>query len=240
MSESPQNNSFKNTYNHIAVHFDRTKMPRLLLKHLPSRQLSLMDFGCGDGPWFHILSQNGFIGEREPVYAIDEQKQRLDRIKQRFPLIHTIQTNGGAVSQVTDATIDFVISTMVLEHVENELEFLNEISRVLKKGGKAYITTVFKKKNARYFRRRNGEYVLDVSHLREYTDLKDIEKLCNNADSMNISELQLTPMWFPVLDPLLFRLAPQLQLSQNIIRWLRIPKIRIPRYFELELVLEKK
>jgi ubiquinone/menaquinone biosynthesis C-methylase UbiE len=38
-----------------------------------------------------------------------------------------------------------VVSTMVMEHVSDEQVYLAEIHRVLRPGGRAYLTTVFKR-----------------------------------------------------------------------------------------------
>ena len=64
--------------------------------------------------------------------------------------------SADAVPDVADATLDAVISTMVMEHVPNESAYLAEIRRVLRTGGRAYVTTVFKKQWAWYFRKRDG------------------------------------------------------------------------------------
>jgi 2-polyprenyl-3-methyl-5-hydroxy-6-metoxy-1,4-benzoquinol methylase len=66
---------------------------------------------------------------------------------------------------------------MVMEHVPDEDAYLAEIRRLLRPSGRAYVTTVFKTTWAWYFRKRDGESVLDTSHLREYTDLRAFRAL---------------------------------------------------------------
>ena len=46
---------------------------------------------------------------------------------------------------IPDGSLDAVVSTMVMEHVPDEQAYLVEIHRLLRPGGRAYVTTVFKK-----------------------------------------------------------------------------------------------
>ena len=195
-------------------------------EHLKSGPLSLADLGCGNGTWFKILEREGYIGSSQPVYAIDLEAQRLRRVANRFPYLRVLQAPGDAVPQIGGGTLDFLISTMVLEHVPGQRKFLGEIHRMLKPGGKAYITTVFKKRWAWYFRKRNGESVLDTSHLREYTDLEAFRGLV--ADSgLRVLNLQTELLWFPLFDPLLFRVLPkQWALDSPLIRTLGLEKFQ--------------
>ena len=153
----------------------------MLERHLPAGPLALADLGYGDGPLFAALERGGFIAPSRPVYAVDLAPTRLRRVAARFPWIETVLSPAEAVPQIGDGALDFVISTMVLEHVPNERAYLAEIERILHPGGRAYVTTVFKKRWAWYFRKRNGESVLDPSHLREYTDVDVVRGLVGEA-----------------------------------------------------------
>src|SRR5205814_775579 len=133
-------------YNDDAIHFSMTRFPRLLQAHLTGGPLAFADLGCGDGPWFKLLESKGHISPAQPVYAVDLEAARLRRVAHRFPYAKTVLAPGDDVPQIASGTLDFIISTMVLEHVPDELKFLAEIRRMLKPGGKAYVTTVFKKR----------------------------------------------------------------------------------------------
>jgi hypothetical protein len=130
---------------------------------------------------------------------------------------------------------------MVMEHVPDERAYLAEILRQLRPGGRAYLTTVFKKRWAWYFRERDGESVLDPSHLREYTDLAAFRALVTGS-GLRIVGLQRRLLWFPLLDPLLFRVGgrvPGLARRQGLLRVLRAVKVPIPGYYALEVVVER-
>lgn len=228
-------------YTETALHFEAARLPRILERHLPGGPLALADLGCGDGPLFAALERGGFIGRTRPVYAVDLAAARLSRVSGRFPWIQTVVASADSVPAIADRSLDFVCSTMVMEHVPDERAYLAEIKRVLHAGGRAYVTTVFKRSWAWYFRKRAGESVLDTSHLREYTDVETVRELVRAAGLRELA-LECHLLWFPLLDPLLFRLGSRfdgVSERSRLLRALRAPKVPIPGYYSLELIVER-
>lgn len=225
-------------YTETAIHFDVRRLPALLTRLLPHGPLALADLGCGDGPHFAALARGGYIDATRPVYAVDLEAARLAHVAARFPWIRTVVASADAVSEIQDGSLDAVVSTMVMEHVPDEHAYLAEIRRVLRSDGRAYVTTVFKKPWAWYFRKRDGESVLDTSHLREYTDLAAFRELVASAE-LRLVALERNLLWFPVFDPLLFRFGGGLAAHPRLLRALRTPKVPIPGYYALELVVER-
>ena len=169
-------------YTETAIHFDVERLPALLARSLPPGPLALADLGCGDGPLFAALVREGVIDATRPVYAVDLEAARLARVSARFPWIRDRRSVGGlGPGDSPTARSTPSISTMVMEHVPDEQAYLAEIRRVLRPGGRAYVTTVYKKRWAWYFRKRDGESVLDTSHLREYTDLRAFRALVTSV-----------------------------------------------------------
>jgi len=229
-------------YPETALHFEATQLPKFLARHLPEGPLALADLGCGDGPLFRALHRGGYIGRERPVYAVDLEAKRLARVSARFPWIETVVASADDVPTIADGSLDFVCSAMVMEHVPDERAYLDEIRRVLRPVGRAYVTTVFKKPWAWYFRRRDGETVLDPSHLREYTDLDAFVRLVTDGSGFRVLALERRLLWFPLLDPLLFMLGgryPGLASRRTLLRVLRAPKVPIPGYYSLDVVLER-
>jgi ubiquinone/menaquinone biosynthesis C-methylase UbiE len=225
-------------YTETAVHFDVERLPSLLARSLAPGPLALADLGCGDGPLFAALERGGFIDQAKPVYAVDLERARLARVSARFPWIHTVAASADAIPDIPTGSLDAAISTMVMEHIPDERAYLAEIHRVLRPGGRGYVTTVFKKSWAWYFRKRDGESVLDTSHLREYTDLRAFRELVTSSD-LKIVALERRMLWFPLLDPLLFRVGSGLASNPRVLHALRAPKVPIPGYYRLELVVER-
>ncbi len=237
---SPRNLAFvREEYTETALHFEAQRLPDLLQRYLQPGPLALADLGCGDGPLFAALERGGFIGPERPVYAVDLAASRLARVSAGFPWIHTTVAAADAVPAIADRALDFVCSTMVMEHVPDEVAYLFEIKRILRPGGRAYVTTVFKKPWAWYFRKRDGESVLDTSHLREYTDTETVRDLITAA-GFQVLALECHLLWFPLLDPLLFRLGHRNSglARPSLLRALRAPRVPIPGYYSLEVILE--
>jgi ubiquinone/menaquinone biosynthesis C-methylase UbiE len=229
-------------YTEVALHFEADRLPQLLERYLPAGPLALADLGCGDGPLFAALERGGFIAPGRPVYAVDLEAKRLGRVSERFPWIKTVVAPADSVAEIANASLDAVCSTMVMEHVPDERAYLDEITRILRPGGRVYVTTVFKKQWAWYFRRRDGETVLDTSHLREYSDLDAFVSLVTRGDRFHLLALEQNMLWFPLLDPLLFRLGARfsgLGTRRSVLRALRAAKVPIPGYYSLEVVLER-
>ncbi len=229
-------------YTETALHFEASRLTRLLEQFLSRGPLAFADLGCGDGPLFPALERAGFIAPTRPVYAIDLDPKRLARVSNRFPWIETVAGPADSVPEIADGALDFVCSTMVLEHVPDERAYLDEIRRVLRPGGRAYVTTVFKKPGAWYFRKRAGESVLDTSHLREYTDLDAFVQLLTEGGRFHILALERNRLWFPLLDPVLFRIGHRyrrLAERRTLLRVLRALRVPIPGYYSLEVALER-
>jgi ubiquinone/menaquinone biosynthesis C-methylase UbiE len=224
-------------YTRVARHFD-APLPHLLVRFLPPGPLALADLGCGDGPLFAALARAGLIAEGTPCYAVDLEEERLARVRARFPWIATVVASADCVPEIPDASLDAVVSTMVLEHVPDERVFLGEVRRILRPHGIAYVTTVFKRPWAWYFRRRDGETVLDTSHLREYTDLGAFRELVRSS-GFRLLAIERSVLWFPLADPLLFRIGDAVAARPRLLRMLRAPRVPIPGYSALEVVLER-
>jgi hypothetical protein len=89
-----------------------------------------------------------------------------------------------------------------------------------------------------YFRKRDGESVLDTSHLREYTDIDAFRTLVTDA-GLHIRALELRRLWFPLLDPVLFRIGGRLARTSSRAPRARALKVPIAGYYALELVVER-
>jgi ubiquinone/menaquinone biosynthesis C-methylase UbiE len=229
-------------YTQTALHFEAPHVPRLLERWLSPGPHALADLGCGDGPLFGALARGGFIGPAKQVYGVDLDPTRLARVAARFPWIEVVTGPADAVPEIPAASLDVVCSTMVMEHVPDERAYLAEIERILAPGGRAYVTTVYKKRWAWYFRTRDGEAVLDTSHLREYTDVDAFVRLVTEDGRLRVLALERNLLWFPLLDPLLFRVGgrfPGLAGRPSLLHALRAARVPIPGYYALEVILER-
>jgi SAM-dependent methyltransferase len=95
-----------------------------------------LEIGCGPGRLMKPLSRH--FSEIHGVDVSDEMI-RLARERLRdIPHAHAHATNGASLAQFADGSFDFVYSYAVFQHIPSRdvvLEYMNEISRVLKPGG---------------------------------------------------------------------------------------------------------
>src|SRR5439155_10052935 len=72
-----------------------------------------LDIGCGTGRhWSEILS-------RKPaeLCGVDPSPGMLEQLKLHYPDARTFCTQGDHLSQIADASFDFIISTLALAHI---------------------------------------------------------------------------------------------------------------------------
>jgi SAM-dependent methyltransferase len=89
-------------------------------------KLKLADYGCGTKPYVSLFDSN----------KIDYLGLDLEWNKHADVII-----NSNSEIEIESNTFDIVLSTQVLEHVEDPVKYLSEAFRVLKPGGKLLLTT---------------------------------------------------------------------------------------------------
>jgi len=91
----------------------------------------ILDCGAGRGKFSETLKDKGAI-----VEACDINKKQFISKNIKFT-----EADLNKKLPYKDSGFDMIISIEVLEHLENPSHFIAEIKRILKKGGKAVITT---------------------------------------------------------------------------------------------------
>lgn len=84
----------------------------------------VLDFGCADQPYRALFGNAAYLGADLPG---NEQAEVIIAPDGRLPL--------------GDSSIDFVLSSQVLEHVERPENYLSECWRVLRPGGRVVLST---------------------------------------------------------------------------------------------------
>jgi len=98
------------------------------------------------GTVLEVGSGEGFgITELAPIaehyIAVDKYKTPINKELHANNKITFIQAEVPPLKEIEDNSVDFVVSFQVIEHIKDDEQFLNEIHRVLKPGGKAILTT---------------------------------------------------------------------------------------------------
>jgi SAM-dependent methyltransferase len=99
-----------------------------LKKFIKNKKGKILDIGCGESPYKHLLANFEYIGidylEADLFGYNNKEIIKFDGINIPF------QGNS----------IDNIICTEVLEHTQHPQELINEMNRVLKTSGECYIT----------------------------------------------------------------------------------------------------
>jgi len=140
--------------------------------------MKVVDIGAGSG--FYTLEAARRVGSSGRVYAIDVEKNLLERIRTTgagngLRNIEVIWANAEKVggTKLREALADRVIASNILFQLEKPDDFALELKRILKPGGKAMVIdwseissvgprTVFPQMKARTLFEKNG-FKLDQS-----------------------------------------------------------------------------
>lgn len=231
-------------YSRFLPQYYSATIPPTLKKYLDAvGYKSILDCGCGDGSLLFILKQNNYFKDKK-IYALDLSKNRINLVKKIDPKINAFVDNAETMSKIKKNSIDFFISTHVIEHVDDR-KMLNAIERIMKKNGIAYVATIFKKWYGWYYYRKNGKWVMDLTHLREY--MKDDELLgLIDIKKFKILEVKKAHLYFPIVDFIIRRLYMmniinnrQLFIKSSFFNIIRGVKIPVPGYYNWEIILQK-
>jgi ubiquinone/menaquinone biosynthesis C-methylase UbiE len=107
------------------------------LRRLPEgADRKALEIGCGPGRLLKPLSRH--FSEIQGVDVSDEMIRLARERLSDIPHAHVHVTNGASLAQFDDRSFDFVYSYAVFQHIPSRavvLEYMNEISRVLRPGG---------------------------------------------------------------------------------------------------------
>lgn len=112
-------------------YFARLNLYKYISKIAPQINGKILDVGCGIKPYRKLFNVSVYHGLEyaDSASGIKNKSQDFLYDGHRFPF--------------DDSSYDSIISNEVLEHVFNADEFLSEISRCLKRGGKLLLTVPF-------------------------------------------------------------------------------------------------
>ena len=162
-------------------------LKRLIRDHFPAhRNAFILDLGCGHGALVHFARKAGYRNttgvDRSPQQVAEAQRLGIDGVSEG-DLMETLQLLG-------DGSQDMVITFDVIEHfTKNELiPFVDEVYRVLRKGGKWIIHTP-NGESPFFGRIRYG----DFTHEQAFTRTSIIQLLKSSSFS-NVLSYEDTPI----------------------------------------------
>jgi SAM-dependent methyltransferase len=191
-------------------------------KTIPSFKGNVLDVGCGQSPFKFLLdsSQTKYFG----IDIVDAEKFDYKN--------SSITPFNGEDIPFKDDEFGGVICTEVLEHVENYQKLINEMHRVMKKGGEAIVTIPW---SARYHYIPYDFFRYTPSSLktmfRNFSDVKiqnrgtDISNIANKVIVLWFRNLLPSKLWKWIFVPVWIALSPILALVVMIAHfsfWLKL------------------
>lgn len=167
-----------------------------LLKGNIAKTHRILDAGCGGGRNHYYLAKNNFN-----LSAFDIDEERLRMAKEQATLLgynHTdkfVQGNMVAIP-FKDESFDWIINVAVLHFAEEKSHFeqmLNELWRVLAKGGKLLIRVASNIGIAHLMQPlRNNRFVMPDGSERFVLDEKDFDFYTKKLDAIQFEPLKTT------------------------------------------------
>lgn len=133
---------------------DNYVFQRSLLAYLEAAKLvsgKVLEIGAGMGYGIEIIAPLA-----KEYVTLDKHLVEIDP---KFKNVSFIQMNIPPLKGIEDNSFDFVVSFQVIEHIENDKKYVEEIHRVLKPGGQFIVTTP----------NINMSITRNPWHVREYT-----------------------------------------------------------------------
>lgn len=215
-------------------------IPKVLRSYLDEiSYASLLDAGCGDGALLYALYKAGYCTGKQ-VYALDISPKSIELVRGIDSNIDATVDSVESMASIPTSSIDVLVSSMVIEHVD-DTKMIRAINRVLRANGMVYLETVYKKWYGWYFTKKNGKTVLDITHLREYTQDSQLLSLID-MKQYRIRESQKILLWFPLMDFMMRKLNIRdrgIFEGYLMLRLLRKISLPIIGYYRWVIVLQK-
>ncbi len=138
------------------------RLLKAYIEAIPFIKGDMLELGCGEGRGIDLIvpRSSSFLG-------LDKIEAVIESLRSKYP-DYQFESSVFPPVKLPDQSFDTIVSFQVIEHIKNDHLFLKEIYRLLKKGGKAIISTP----------NRLMSLSRNPWHEREYT-AEELEKICN-------------------------------------------------------------
>ncbi len=145
------------------------------------------DIGCGTGRHWQKIYEL----EPKKLIGFDISAGMLHLLKKKFPAAEVYHLKNDHLVELENDSVDFVISTLTIAHIENIADTLAEWKRILRRGGELIITdyhpTALAKGGKRTFN-HNGKTVAVKNYVHSIDQIKLI------ANQLSLDVYRLTEM----------------------------------------------
>lgn len=145
------------------------------------RGMRVLDLGCGSGYGAGIIAEYA-----KEVHAVDVSAEAIDFARKKYNKknINFSTINPGGKLPFPDGDFDVVLSFQVIEHVEEDANYLAEAERVLKKDGILIVITPDRKN--RLF---SGQRPWNRWHIREYSEKEIVQLVGQRFDVVSLLQM---------------------------------------------------
>ena len=151
---------------------------RIFLKGIGLKKAqTVLDFGCGAG--HYTIPAAKVVGEEGRVYAVDKDRNVLDKLMQivkseGLKNIEPMETSQELKIDLEDESIDVVLLYDVLHYIDKRRRLFDEIHRILKTEA---LLSVYPKHHRTEMHLELEDVVKEIEEANFYLERKSFEKL---------------------------------------------------------------
>ena len=216
-----------------------TKSPLLAKVLADLRFERVVDLGTGDGADLLQIIQSTYL---KKLTLVELSSTRVLRVKEKISRMRSDLRNKievvtadvtRPINEIAEGSQDLVICSQVIEHTLNQKELLKEMQRILAVDGIWYLGSVVKKVGGVYFYRNNSKFVLDPTHVHEFSSLREFQDLIKTSE-LKVLEISISPVRYPLTQ----KLFPKLR-TNKFPAFIKDLRLRIPRFYIVEAIGSK-
>ena len=184
----------------------------------------ILDIGCGDGALTYLLA----CRSRAQVTGVDTSTEAIAFAREKIKNIKNIEFIEASAYDLPfkDNSIDYVVSSDVIEHLAEPEKLLTEIKRVFNENGRIVITTPL----------RFTEIPLDKMHVQEFFE-SELKKLLNNFFGDRVSIILSHPLVFMELQNRHFLIRRLFNLLNLLFKWNPFITTKDWRYYAMQTAI---
>jgi ubiquinone/menaquinone biosynthesis C-methylase UbiE len=138
--ESPEaydlwSSSYDDQPDNLMLHLDAAIFGELI-GTIPLKGKRVIDVGCGTGRHWHTLR----AGHPSHLTGYDVSPGMLNELKKKFPDADVHLVQGPGLPELADGSVDVIISTLTIAHLDHIGEMFSAWARVLKQNGDIVLT----------------------------------------------------------------------------------------------------
>ena len=111
------------------------ELPMFQKMGMELREKDVLEIGCGSGYGAHLI---GLLRPRSYV-GVDIMAEQIELARAKYPQFRFLEQDAKALIQFSNESLDAVIIFGVLHHIPNWRSVLDEVGRVLKRGGSLHL-----------------------------------------------------------------------------------------------------